>query len=97
MGVDYELFWSLDPNTLSPFIKAFSIKVKRGDYERWQLGIYVRTAITSAMDKKSKYPNKPIFSDDIREKTEEERMLEIRERFIAHATMLNSQRRKENK
>ena len=96
MGVDYELFGSLDPYALQPFIKAFSIKQKLADAERWQLGVYIRSAVASTLDKHAKYPPKPIFYQSFEEKTERERMLEIKERFMAHAIMLNSHRRKEN-
>lgn len=97
MGVDYELFWSLDPITLSPFIKAFSIRKKMEDSERWQLGVYIRGAVASVLSKDAKYPTEPIFSKEEakKEETEEDRMLEIKKRFINHAKMLNSQRRRE--
>jgi len=95
MGVDYELFWSLDPISLSPFVKAFSIKQKMEDVERWQLGIYVRGAISSCLNKDNKYPKTPIFAanPELGLSEEEQRKI-IKERFVFHASLINKNLRK---
>jgi len=59
IGVDYELFWTLNPKSLSPFIKAFSLKQKYDDTVAWNIGKYVRIAIGSCLSKSTKYPTKP--------------------------------------
>ena len=63
IGVDYKLFWKLNPKTLSPFIKAFELKQKHDDHLAWQQGAYIRMAILSSMDTKNKYPEKPMLAN----------------------------------
>lgn len=89
IGVNYELFWTLDPNTLAPFIRAFELKQEYDDRVSWNNGVYVRLAIVSAMNKNQKYPTKP-FTYEERAKTPEEQQAIIKRRFMDHATMLNS-------
>lgn len=64
IGVDYELFWTLNPKSLSPFVKAFALKQTYDDGVAWQHGMYIRMAIGSVMSKGSKYPPKPMMSKD---------------------------------
>ncbi len=98
MGVDYELFWSLDPNSLKPFVKAFSLKIEREDSIMWQHGMYIRMAVGSVLNEKNKYPEKPMLTMQKKELalTDEQRKEMIKARFLAHAEMLNSKIRKEN-
>lgn len=63
IGVDYDVFWGLDPKTLEPFTKAFRLKMELQDSTNYQLGAYVRLAILSSMEKKVKYPKAPIFTE----------------------------------
>lgn len=87
IGVDYDLFWTLNPKSLSPFIKAFSLRQKYDDAMAWQAGVYVRMAIASSFSKDVKYPNKPLM-----DKAEPKQMSadEIKRRFVAHAKLINS-------
>lgn len=62
IGVDYDLFWTLNPRSLSPFVKAFDLKQKYDDGVAWQHGVYVQQAIASCLNKSSKYPTKPMMS-----------------------------------
>ena len=62
MGVDYDLFWTLNPKSLQPFIKAFSIKQKFDDSLAWTQGLYIQMAISSVMSKDYKYPSEPLSS-----------------------------------
>lgn len=98
IGVEYDLFWTLNPKSLSPFIKAFSLRQKYDDSVAWQSGAYIRMAIASCMDKGILYPKKP-FSDKLDNNYEVKDDVmspaEIRERFMAHALLLNSNFRKE--
>ena len=96
IGVDYNLFWDLNPKTLSPFVKAFSLKQKYDDTIAWQHGYYVYCAIGSSFSKNNKYPKTPMFTAKPHEDTPEERMQLIKERFIRHAKMLNSKMGKED-
>lgn len=88
MGVDYELFWTLNPKSLSPFVKAFNLKQKYDDAISWQSGLYIRLAIASALNKQSKYPQKPMMSEPVEDKpmTSEE----IKNKVMAQATRINA-------
>ena len=85
IGVDYDLFWTLNPKSLSPFIKAFKLKQKQADVQNYNLGLYIRMAIASCMDKNSKYPNKPLMDKHDEPMSAEE----IKRRFMAHAQLIN--------
>lgn len=62
MGVDYDLFWSLNPKSLQPFIKAFELQKKQDDYNAWLNGMYVQHAVASVLNgSKSKYPREPFI------------------------------------
>lgn len=78
MGVDYELFWTLNPRKLKPFQKAYSqrqkIKYEEMNYRAWINGLYVQNAIGSAFSKRGKYPDKPFrFNESINEKVSGEK------------------------
>lgn len=94
MGVDYDLFWTLNPKSLQPFIKAFELKQKNNDTMAWQFGQYVRMAIASVLSKDGKYPQKPILSKDevVAKQMSAE---EIKARFMAHAQRINARFGKE--
>lgn len=87
IGVDYDLFWRLNPKTLKPFIKAFSLRQQYDDTLIWTQGKYIQLAIASTLDKKAKYPTVP-FSQIV--ETPEDRMLAIKERFMVQAELINS-------
>ena len=69
-GIDYELFWSLTPRTLSLLLKGIAEKQKleynKIDIHNHHLGQYMIMAIGQALDSKTKniYPIKPIFQVD---------------------------------
>lgn len=101
MGVDYELFWTLNPKTLSPFIRAFELKELYDDRMAWLQGVYVKTAIVSAMNKECKYFEEPISIKNRgkiskSEETPEDRQKLIKERFLAQVTRINSNFGKED-
>jgi len=91
IGVPYELFWELDPNSLAPFVKAFEFKQRYDDKISWQQGAYIRMAIVSALNKNAKYPNKPLLNLEQHISDEEKQQL-IKERFMRHAKAINSSR-----
>lgn len=60
MGIDYELFWSLNPRSMKPFIKAFELKQQIIDSNNYTLGSYIQVAIGSVLSPKDvKYPKVP--------------------------------------
>lgn len=91
-GVDYDLFWRLNPKTLAPFIKAFSLRQKYDDTIAWQTGLYIRTAIASYFNKEVKYPTKPFSMTTQSGKSEQEIM---KERLLARMELINSRFGKE--
>lgn len=103
IGVDYDLFWTLSPKSLKPFVKAFHL---RQDYERfnaWQAGLYIQKAIGSSFSKDNKYPDPPEIgatakriskSKDDLEKQKQEL---IREKFLAQVNVINHRFAKEGK
>lgn len=63
MGVEYDLFWTLNPKSLSPFVKAFNLQQKYDDWLAWQNGLYVKMAIGSSLSKDNKYPELPLLEE----------------------------------
>ena len=96
MGVDYNLFWVLDPKGLSPFIKAFSLRQKYEDSMAWQQGLYIRMAVASCLDKSSKYPVKPMLAEKEKEETPEQVQERMKRNFMNHAMLLNARFGEEN-
>lgn len=96
MGVDYNLFWTLDPKGLSPFIKAFFMKQKYEDVMAWQQGLYIRMAIASCLDKSSKYPTKPFMTETVKSETPKQKQARIKQNFMNHAMKINARFGKEN-
>ena len=102
IGVDYDLFWSLNPKSLEPFVKAFSLKEKHADYLAWLQGKYIQMAVGSTLSKEVKYPSKPFLeSVDIEKSivmTEEERKLKemenMKARILAHVVKINANMKK---
>lgn len=64
VGVEYDLFWTLNPSSLNPFIKAFEMKRKaeseRDNVVAWQNGVYIQMAIASTLNKSFQYPKEPL-------------------------------------
>lgn len=83
MGVDYKLFWSLNPHKLEPFYKAYRQKQKDLVTNMWMEGIYHKYAILSSLGDKVTYPIEPIGYNELltREELQEKLELEMR-RYI---------------
>lgn len=92
IGVDYYLFWELNPKELAPFIKAFELKQKYDDSMAWNIGDYVRMAIGDAFSKRDVYPKNP--KSQI-EKAEIMSPEEIKERVKARIGELKSRKKGE--
>ena len=90
IGVDYDLFWTLNPKSLQPFVKAFSLKQKYDDAYLWSLGAYVRVAVASVLSKSANYPTSPYG-----EQSKEVTMESIKDRFLRQSSKINSKFRKE--
>jgi len=88
IGVDYELFWTLNPKSLSPFIRAFELKRKYESALAWEYGVYVKKAITSSFSKEDKYPTSPIGSEP-KKVTPDEKMNQIKNKFLAQMVNIN--------
>lgn len=88
IGVDYKQFWKLNPRTLDPFVKAFSLRQEYDDFNAWRQGKYIRMAIVSSLNKDAKYPEKPIGVP--KKKTPEEIQEEIRKRFEIRMIQINA-------
>ena len=56
----HDLYWDGRPELVIPYRKADVLKQKRNNNDAWLHGAYVRMAIASAFDKKTKYPTSPI-------------------------------------
>ena len=101
IGVDYDLFWVLNPKSLQPFVKAFSLKQQYDDAVAWNIGRYVQQAISSNFAKNFKYPNKPMLADagETVEAPEKKEMAmnEIKRRVLAHVAMINANKKRKEK
>lgn len=96
IGVDYDLFWTLNPKSLSPFVKAFSLKQKYDDATAWRTGMYIRLAIASSMDKNSKYPSKPMLEEGSVKQSNTMTAEQIKNKMMARAKLINSRFGKED-
>ena len=93
IGVDYDLFWTLTPKSLSPFVKAFRLKQEYEDAQAWRLGGYIKMAIASSFSKNAKYPEKPLSMAD---KVIEAPMEVIKDKFLRHMKEVNRRFGKED-
>lgn len=50
IGISEEKFWTLNPHTIKPYTKAFTMCQERKDIDMWRMGIYVQSAVTVAVD-----------------------------------------------
>jgi len=86
IGVDYNLFWELNPKTITPFTNAFSIRQDIEDDNSWKQGKYIEIAIASVLSGgKTKYPKTPFYKMKNLDQTQDD----IKNKFIAHAKLLN--------
>ena len=66
MGVEYSLFYTLNPNKLKPFVKAYELQqqleLDKIYLETWLSGHYVTLAISTALG--GEYPEQPITVEE---------------------------------
>ena len=68
MGISEELFWSLNPHRLKPYLEAEKLRQQQRDTEMWRMGIYVFDGVRAAVENvlngrksKLKYMEEPLF------------------------------------
>lgn len=61
LGMTEAQFWESNPRKMKAYSEAFKQRQKIEDANNWSLGIYIKSAIASALDSKNKYPEKPYF------------------------------------
>ena len=92
MGVAYDLFWTLNPKSLSPFTEAFYLKQQYDDTVSWTQGLYIKMAIAGLIDSKVDYPKSP-FSVVSKNKKEKVIMTQediIKDKFIHAMISINA-------
>lgn len=69
MGVSEEKFWDSTPEELKPYLKAYELKQKSKDSDMWQMGIYVMSAVQTAVQNslfgrksKAEYIKEPLLN-----------------------------------
>lgn len=103
IGVPYDLFWHLNPTKLESFTDAFELKRKMRDEENWFIGLYVESAVRTAIDRSfngkkatSKYIDEPILqtlgaddglTQEERDKKELKKMLLYEEQWAINDRM----------
>lgn len=99
LDMSEDLFWTLNPKRLHPYIEADKMKQENRDAEMWRMGMYVQNAVAVAIDKvlngrKSvlEYMDKPILmkyqeSQGEVELTEEEQERQVEALFLSLETL----------
>lgn len=93
MGMSYEEFWRGSPSLVRAYRKAFEIKRANRNWEMWQQGLYIFTALhcnpipvgfPKEDSKNSGYPDRPLpLSEKEAKEQEQQRELDNTKRFIA--------------
>ena len=97
MGVEYSLFWSLNPKKMEPFIEAFqqraTMKREQMNFTSWLTGMYVTHAVAACFGKNHQYPREPI---SLEPQDEQEKSQMDAQRFEAFAISFNQEFRKKS-
>jgi len=82
IGVDYDLFWSLNPRKLQAFVKSFKMKQKIKteyiNFQTWLQGIYFGRALVASLDKNQEYFKEPIDFQKIKEQKSQEELMAMK-------------------
>ena len=110
LGISEELFWTLNPRRIQPYLEADKRKQEKRDLEMWRMGFYVQNAVAVAIDKvlngrKSslEYMDKPLLekykeSQEEVELSEDEKMRQVEALFMSLQTLsTNSKLAKKSK
>lgn len=99
LGISEELFWTLNPKRLHPYLEAEKLIQEKRDAEMWRMGMYVCDAVRTAVDNvvngrksQARYMDKPIL-EQYREAhqevalTEEDEMKQVEAFFLSLETL----------
>lgn len=89
IGIDYNLFWTLNPSKIKPFIRAFELKEKRKSSEMdtlaWDIGSYVLQALGAMLDSNTHYPHEPnIYSKLMTDEERQEQLERENKEYMAN-------------
>ena len=62
--MSYELYWDGRPELVIPYRRADILRQKRENNNAWLQGAYIRQAVGSLFDKKTKYPKQPYETNE---------------------------------
>lgn len=99
LGISEELFWTLNPKRLHPYLEAEKLMQEKRDTEMWRMGMYVYDAVHAAVDNvlngrksQAKYMDKPLLEQYKEAKqevelTEEDEMKQVEAFFLSLETL----------
>ena len=99
LGISEELFWTLNPKRLHPYLEAEKLIQEKRDAEMWRMGTYVYNAVRTAVDNvlggrksQAKYMDKPLLEQYKEAKqevelTEDEKMRQVEALFMSLETL----------
>lgn len=99
LGISEELFWTLNPKRLHPYLEAEKLMQEKRDTEMWRMGMYVYDAVRTAVDNvvngrksQAKYMDKPLLEQYKEAKqevalTEEDEMKQVEAFFLSLETL----------
>lgn len=99
LGISEELFWTLNPKRLHPYLEAEKLIQEKRDAEMWRMGMYVYDAVRTAVDNvlngrksQAKYMDKPLLEQYKEAKqevalTEEDEMKQVEAFFLSLETL----------
>ena len=90
-GMSWDEFWNESPERLQAYWQANQYSIERRNQELWLQGLYIRSAVASCLDKKSKYPENP---PRITPMTEEEQKAENQRRIANMRAFLEERKRR---
>lgn len=98
IGVDYNLFWNLNPRKLKPFLKAEKLRQKHQNEFMWIMGNYIYDAVSVSVynnlrDKKhrpQKFVEEPFQLFELEEWEKEAKIQREREKTIAFFNSLEN-------
>lgn len=94
IGVDYLLFWQLNPKKLEAFIKAYEEEqknyIEKTNFSAWLNGLYISHAVAAVLSDEHQYFPEPLAFFENEEDKENKAKKEA-EVFGAYAMMFNKQ------
>lgn len=90
-GMTWDEFWYESIDRLQAYWQANQYSIERRNQELWLQGLYIRAAVASCLDKKSKYPENP---PRITAMTEEEQKAENQRKIANMKAFLDERKRR---